>query len=518
MDAWIKTGSCRKRVQPIDDEPSTSTGISVSNPVINVSVTRTSIAKPEFTKKAKSGFRKYSPDYLKYGFVFSGTEEEPFPQCVICFDILANESMKPSKLERHLSTKHAQYKCKPIEFFKNKQKEFIMSKSIMNKISTGNQNKQATIASYELSLLIAKKGASHTVGEEIILPAAKIISEKLFNEKCTKLIDDIPLSNTTVKRRVDEMADSVKEILLTSLKQSDFFALQLDESTDVAGLANLLAFVRFECNGSIEEELLFCKSLPSKTTGEEIFKCLDNFITENDINWSKCVGVTTDGAAAMSGTFRGLIARVRAVAPLVKWTHCSLHREALAVKGLDGRLKETLDDAVKLVNYIKSRPKQSRIFAILCNEMGSDHSHLLLHCEVRWLSRGRVLTRLFELKDELRIFLLDDDCEKKSVAKFLELLNNELWLFRLAYLSDIFNFLNTLNLSLQGKDIHKFYVQDKIDAAIKKITRWQTKVDNNNFDSFSTMHDFMDFNELTVDEETATSVKENLSSLVSNLR
>jgi hypothetical protein len=107
------------------------------------------------------------------------------------------------------------------------------------------------------------------------------------------------------------MSDAVKQSMITVLKQSEYFSLQLDESTDLAGQANLLAFVRFEFNGSIEEELLFCKYLPSTTTGEEIFKCLDEFITENEINWSKCVGLTTDGARAMSGIYVGLIAKVR---------------------------------------------------------------------------------------------------------------------------------------------------------------------------------------------------------------
>ena len=36
----------------------------------------------------------------------AGTNSEPLPQCVICADLLANDSMKPCKLKHHLETKH----------------------------------------------------------------------------------------------------------------------------------------------------------------------------------------------------------------------------------------------------------------------------------------------------------------------------------------------------------------------------------------------------------------------------
>jgi hypothetical protein len=51
-------------------------------------------------------------------------------------------------------------------------------------------------------------------------------------------------------------------------------------------------------------------------------------------------------------------------------------------------LKIVLTDAVKVVNFIKSRATNSRLFSILCNEMGSEHDKLLLHTEVGGLSRG----------------------------------------------------------------------------------------------------------------------------------
>ncbi|XP_077970335.1 zinc finger BED domain-containing protein 5-like [Styela clava] len=57
------------------------------------------------------------------------------------------------------------------------------------------------------------------------------------------------------------------------------------------------------------------------------------------------------------------------------------------------------------MNFIKSKPLQSRLFEKLCEEMGSNHKTLLMHTEIRWLSRGKVLTRLGELREEVAVFL-----------------------------------------------------------------------------------------------------------------
>ncbi|MBN3310715.1 ZBED5 protein, partial [Amia calva] len=46
-------------------------------------------------------------NYLSLGFTYIGKEEEPRPQCVVCCETLSNESMKPTHLRRHITTKHA---------------------------------------------------------------------------------------------------------------------------------------------------------------------------------------------------------------------------------------------------------------------------------------------------------------------------------------------------------------------------------------------------------------------------
>jgi hypothetical protein len=51
----------------------------------------------------------------------------------------------------------------------------------------------------------------------------------------------------------------------------------------------------------------------------------------------------------------------------------------------------------RLCHWLKGKALNPRLFKALCEEMGIEHTKLLFHTEVRWQSRGKVLTRLFEL-------------------------------------------------------------------------------------------------------------------------
>ena len=78
--------------------------------------------------------------------------------------------------------------------------------------------------------MIAKVGKPHTIAERLVKPAMLICAEELLGEQAANILQKISLSNDTIKRRQDEMAENLEEQLVEKLKVSKF-SLQIDETT-----------------------------------------------------------------------------------------------------------------------------------------------------------------------------------------------------------------------------------------------------------------------------------------------
>lgn len=209
-----------------------------------------------------------------------------------------------------------------------------------------------------------------------------------------------------------------------------------------------------------------------------MFQVIDSFFEEHDLLWKTCRHICTDGAAAMTGSVKGLFGHVKKVNPDIKWMHCIIHREALASKRLSPDLSDVMDDAVKIINFIQSQPLNHRLFETLCHESGTEHEQLLLHTDVRWLSRGKTLLRLYELRSEVFVFLTE------HLYPLAVVFEDAKWVGRLAYLADVFTKLNDLNLSLQGKESHILKMYDKVKGFIKTLKLWEAKCDEEDVSCF----------------------------------
>ena len=237
---------------------------------------------------------------------------------------------------------------------------------------------------------------------------------------------------------------------------------------------------QYRVNGNeIKEEFLFCEHLLETAKASDVFQKVNSFFVKQNFDWKKKTGsICTDGAPAMLGNKSGFAALVKKEAPSVTLTHCMLHRHALAAKCLPLTLKEILSYCVKMVNFIKNRSINHSLFKALCRELGSDHEVFLCHLEVRWLSRGEILKRLQELKQEVSLFL------KYKNSPFAEKIESELFLYGLFYLADIFGHIDDVNRDMQGPGVTIMDAAEKLNAFLLKLSLWKCKLEVGNYANF----------------------------------
>ena len=169
-----------------------------------------------------------------------------------------------------------------------------------------------------------------------------------------------------------------------------------------------------------------------------------------------------------------LVSRIREKQQDIIVTHCFLHCETLVVKTLPADLASTLNTLVSTVNFVKTKSPKSRMFAIWCEEMGTDHRNLLLHTEIRWSSRGKVLARVYALRNELIVFLTNKQRDEA----------NDHWWARVAYMADIFQHLNELNTRMKSRKENLLTSIDKINGFRSKVQLWQQHVKNKDREIF----------------------------------
>nr|XP_024655565.1 protein ZBED8-like [Maylandia zebra] len=465
--------------------------------------------------------RKWLDEYVQYGFTcITERDGSERPICMICNAKLSNSSLAPAKLKEHFLKLHGdgEYKNTTLAEFKVKRARFD-ERPTLPALGFVPVNKPILTASYEVAYLIAKQGKPHTIGETLVKPAALKMANLILGTAAEGKLSQIPLSNDTVSDRIEDMSkDILAQVVADLISSPAKFSLQLDESTDVANLSQLTVFVRYVKDDMIKEDFLFCKPLTTTTKAADVKKLVDDFFGDNNLSWDMVSAVCTDGAPVMLGRNSGFGALVKADAPHIIVTHCILHRHALATKTLPPKMAEVLKTVVECVNYVRNSALRHRIFSELCKEMGSEFEVLLYHSNVRWLSRGQVLNRVFAMCVELALFLHEHqhchaDCFK-----------NPEFILILAYMADIFAALNHLNRQMQGGGVNIIEAEEHLKAFQKKLTLWKRRTENNNFANFplldncvSKVEDVSGIGDVSVSTELKQTIATHLDELAKSL-
>ncbi|KAM4555068.1 general transcription factor II-I repeat domain-containing protein 2-like [Odontesthes bonariensis] len=317
------------------------------------------------------------------------------------------------------------------------------------------------------------------VKEAFVEAADSLFGEFKNKAEIMSSVKALQLSRHTVTRRCETMAEDVTQQLWKDIKDCECFSLQLDESTDVSDTAQVCIYIRLVLSDmSAKEELLTVLPMKEHARGQDIFQAFKNFIEKTQLPVYKLVSITTDGAPAMVGRVNGFIAKCRqddAFPDFLNY-HCLIHQQALCAKMLN--MKEIMDVATKIACSIRARALQRRLFRAHLERADCEHSELLLHTDVRWLSRGKFLQRFRELCPEIKEFF-----RETGQAEYTQL-NDDQWLLDLAFLTDLTNMLNDLNLELQGKDKTVTNMISSVNAFKRKLKHLSAKMQRRDFANF----------------------------------
>ncbi|KAG8237196.1 hypothetical protein J437_LFUL016082 [Ladona fulva] len=171
-----------------------------------------------------------------------------------------------------------------------------------------------------------------------------------------RAIEELQLSDSTVLRRKEAIADDIQSQLKRDVETCEWFSLQFDESTDVSDTSQLAVIIRMLLTTLLRErgERTFTIFLRHMQHMREKFCRLP---------LKKLSAITTDGSPAMKRCAQG-------------YSHL---------------------DTSWIINFIRAAPLQHRIFKELLEDSKDKRVNLILHAEVRWLSRGKVLSRFLSL-------------------------------------------------------------------------------------------------------------------------
>ncbi|XP_070406856.1 general transcription factor II-I repeat domain-containing protein 2-like [Nothobranchius furzeri] len=123
-----------------------------------------------------------------------------------------------------------------------------------------------------------------------------------------------------------------------------------------------------------------------------------------------------------------------------------------------------------------------RQFVALLEEHETEHSDIGYHTAVRWLSLGKVLKRVWDLKAEIREF-----CERKG--KDIPELSDEDWLADFAFAVDVTALMNELNTKLQGKGLFVHEMHSLVKAFMRKLQFLSSQLESNTLTDMQTLNE-----------------------------
>ena len=219
---------------------------------------------------------------------------------------------------------------------------------------------------------------------------------KLLIKRDTEIQDHIKkiesiftgLSKSIQNDLIECIAEYLRTIIHNELLNCQFFAIQVDDTTDIREKSQCAVSVRFvHSKGDIKERFLGFFDVSESRTAEALYNLLISLLGPFHYK-TKLVAQCYDGASVMAGSLNGLQMKIKQDAPQALFTHCCAHRLNLVLQNGSKCITKSrifFATVTSIPTYFHQSAKRTFVLdSILRKRIPSS-------CETRWSSRSKIV-------------------------------------------------------------------------------------------------------------------------------
>ena len=261
------------------------------------------------------------------------------------------------------------------------------------------------------------------------------------------------------------------------MTHTSFIGLMLDETCDICSEKKLAIYARYVNSetGCVNTSFLGHKKI-TNCTAAGIKDALGEFLKDKGIlqgdDYSRIVGLGTDGAAVMTGRHNGLGVRLKQLNNILIQVHCVAHSLNLAAsqesKDIDylEQYKERLSSIYKF--YSNSRKRYDELKEIQ-QLMHGKVKQVVEPSSVRWLSVEACVKMIFKYYDSLVKSLENEKDSNVTAVGIWQFTASALFLLTSALLIDVLSVIGTLSLLFQKDIANLSVIRHSVNSTVETI-------------------------------------------------
>jgi len=284
----------------------------------------------------------------------------------------------------------------------------------------------------------------------------------------------------------------IQDQLVNKTNQAKCFSVLVDEASDVSRVERLSLCVRYldniernEINNYVLKED-FLQFVPvNSTTGQNLATVILDTLKNLGITCDYLLGQGYDGAAAMSGSFKGVRSVIRKLHPAALYVHCSAHSLNLALAH-SSNIRNCIGTIQSVGSFIKISAKRTELLKNKIKKClpQTKWTKLTSMCETRWVENNDGMLIFSEIYkpivatlEELQLFV-DIETSSKALQLYKCVTTSE-FIISMITATKLFSLTLTLCKILQSVKCDLRAAAEHVETILSEVKDMRKKIDEN---------------------------------------